>query len=76
MERFSAEFSTQFDKKYTKHGSKFNLRPCAKKGPSLHQLSTKTSLFDSINLLNAELNPICYLLGLLGGHHFLHVSRI
>ena len=28
------------------------------------------------NPLNAELNPICYLLALLGAHHFLHVSRI
>ena len=28
------------------------------------------------NTLNAELNPICYLLALLGAHHFLHVSRI
>ena len=28
------------------------------------------------NLLNAELNPICYLLALLGAHHFLHASRI
>jgi len=28
------------------------------------------------NALNAELNPICYLLALLGAHHFLHVSRI
>jgi len=28
------------------------------------------------NTLNAELNPICYLLTLLGAHHFLHVSRI
>ena len=26
--------------------------------------------------LNAELNPICYLLALLGAHHFLHVSGI
>jgi len=26
--------------------------------------------------LNAELNSICYLLALLGAHHFLHVSRI
>ena len=26
--------------------------------------------------LNAGLNPICYLLALLGAHHFLHVSRI
>ena len=29
-----------------------------------------------INPLNPELNPICYLLALLGVHHFLHVSRI
>ena len=28
------------------------------------------------NPSNAELNPICYLLALLGAHHFLHVSRI
>ena len=28
------------------------------------------------NPLNAELNPICHLLGLLGAHHFLHISRI
>ena len=29
-----------------------------------------------INPLNPELNSICYLLALLGTHHFLHVSRI
>jgi hypothetical protein len=29
-----------------------------------------------VNPLNAELNPICCLLALLGAHHFLHVSRI
>ena len=29
-----------------------------------------------LNPLNAELNPICYLLALLGAQHFLHVSRI
>jgi hypothetical protein len=28
------------------------------------------------NTLNAELNPICHLLALLGAHHILHVSRI
>jgi len=34
--------------------------------------------FDTLlfNPLNPELNPICYLLALLGVHHFLHVSRI
>ena len=30
----------------------------------------------SFNPLNAELNPICRLLALLGANHFLHVSRI
>jgi len=30
----------------------------------------------TLNPLNPELNPICYLLALLGAHHFLHVSRI
>jgi len=29
-----------------------------------------------INSLNADLNPICHLLALLGAHHILHVSRI
>ena len=29
-----------------------------------------------INPLNAELNPICRLLALLGAHHILHVTRI
>jgi len=29
-----------------------------------------------LNPLNPELNPICYLLALLGAHHFLHVSKI
>ena len=33
-------------------------------------------LSTGINPLNPELNPICYLLALLGAHHFLHVSRI
>ena len=29
-----------------------------------------------VNPLNPKLNPICYLLALLGAHHFLHVSTI
>ena len=29
-----------------------------------------------LNPLNAELNPICHLLALLGAHHILHVSKI
>jgi len=37
---------------------------------------TLPSQIQFINPLNPELNPICYLLALLGAHHFLHVSRI
>jgi len=29
-----------------------------------------------INPLNAELNPICHLLALLGAHHILHVGKL
>jgi len=31
---------------------------------------------DAFNPLNAELNPICHLLALLGAHHILHFSKI
>jgi hypothetical protein len=34
------------------------------------------NVLPTINPLNAELNPICHLLTLLGAHHILHVSRI
>ena len=33
-------------------------------------------MYHFLNPLNPELNPICYLLALLGAHHFLHVSMI
>ena len=38
--------------------------------------SPPTAHGTKVNPLNPELNPICYLLELLGVHHFLHVSRI
>jgi hypothetical protein len=34
------------------------------------------SFLSNFNPLNAELNPICHLLTLLGAHLILHVSRI
>ena len=37
---------------------------------------TLTSANLLFNPLNAELNPICHLLALLGAHHILHVTRI
>ena len=39
------------------------------------KLNGHGSLVCTLNPLNTELNPICYLLALLA-HHFLHVSRI
>jgi len=39
-------------------------------------LCIKLFVETNINPLKPELNPICYLLALLGAHHFLHVSRI
>jgi len=44
------------------------------KNTNLHQVVD--SRMGIVNPLNPELNPICYLLALLGAHHFLHVSRI
>jgi len=42
----------------------------------LPHVSRQNASLSDINPLNPELNPICYLLALLGAHHFLHVSRI
>jgi len=42
----------------------------------LPPLSSLTDFGGELNPLNPELNPICYLLALLGAHHFLHISRI
>jgi hypothetical protein len=38
--------------------------------------STNIAIYTLINPLNAELNPMCHLLALLGAHHILHVSKI
>ena len=40
-----------------------------------HQLMGPT-IASHLNPLNPELNRICYLLALVGAHHFLHISRI
>jgi hypothetical protein len=34
------------------------------------------ALFYILNPFNAELNPICHLLALLGAHHIFHVSGL
>jgi len=33
-------------------------------------------VLSAVSPLNPEINPICYLLALLGAHHFLHVGSI
>ena len=55
------------------------LRSVHKSRPVLTFFVRLTGTFhiaNKINPLKPELNPICYLLALLGAHHFLHVSRI
>jgi hypothetical protein len=56
------------------------------KSPAFDQISAKwinserrkfhSEIHKFINTLNAEINPICQLLALLGARHILHVSRI
>ena len=41
-----------------------------------HCIQHKTKVWNQVNPLNAELNPICHLLALVGVHHILHVSRV
>ena len=38
--------------------------------------TTLSKVITAINPLNAQLNPICHLLALLGAHHILYVSWI
>ena len=52
------------------------LRHCATGRQLAGSIPDGTIEFYLLNPLNPELNPICYLLALLGAHHFLHVSRI
>jgi len=58
-------------------GGNFGLLQCAVLNELLKLCITLSYFaFYVFNPLNPELNPICYLLALLGAHHFLHVSRI
>ena len=57
-------------------GDKINLsgnQCCLTANIAVHTSSVGAEAFST---LNAELNPICHLLALLGAHHFLHVSTI
>ena len=44
--------------------------------PTVMHCIALSAFWSVFNPLNVKLNPICYLLALLGAHHFLHVSRI
>ena len=47
-----------------------------RKSEGKRPLGRRRRRWEDINPLNAELNPICHLLALLGVHNYLHVSRI
>ena len=53
-----------------------NLVKKYKLGISHLKFSLDAAIDITFNPLYPELNPICYLLALLGANHFLHVSRI
>jgi len=56
------------------HRCSSNLFPCH---PVLRTKATQSfTVCTTFDPLKPELNPIYYLLALLGAHHFLHVSRI
>ena len=61
-------------------GMKYLLRRVKDENNTLHIVTNKEGKLEwphiAFNPLNPELNPICYLLALLGADHFLHVSRI
>ena len=56
------------------HKKRTNYKCLLKLATWLYGSETQDSTI--LNRLKPELNPICYLLALLGAHHFLHVSRI
>ena len=51
---------------------------CSKHVQAYNTLIIKQDFFciKLVNPLNAELNPICHLLALLGAHHIFHVSGL
>ena len=67
---------------YLREGGILNLREeggiliCGRRGGILNLQGSVMKVVDLINPLNAELNPICHLLALLGAQHIFHVGRI
>ena len=63
---------------YSTKGWHRHLTSCYKQNLCVSELSLLRSctFFLPFNPLNAELNPICHLLALLGAHHIFHVSGL
>jgi hypothetical protein len=55
---------------------RFRSPPGPSPGSTVNVCSSHDISVQLFNPLNAELNPICHLLALLGAHHILHVSWI
>jgi len=53
-----------------------NRRKESSGGEVIFQCVSCVTIDCTINPFDAELNPICHLLTLLGAHHILHVSRV
>ena len=82
--RYNLAFALQLSKKRGKTSVRVagecqlakNIQNRADLSIRIHKHNNKNDITYTINPLRPELNPICYLLALLGAHHFLHVSRI
>jgi hypothetical protein len=70
--------TTDMLKGYLDHDAtvSFQIRSVSSSTSAVYSKTLSVSQIKRINPLNAELNPICCLLALLGAHHFLHISRI
>jgi len=69
-------FNNYINAHFVQHGSRHYYQQTSKDFSAHVQFILVKNSPSYINPLNAELNLICYLLALLGAHHFLNVSRI
>ena len=61
---------------YTSKSIEKNISRSAEEKCGCNRNKYQRIITQTFNPLKPELNPICYLLALLGAHYFLHVSRI
>jgi hypothetical protein len=55
---------------------KFTAKSMQSNGWPLYNTQGTQFQWHMVNPLNAELNPNCHLLALVGAHHIVHVSRV